>query len=475
MTTKKLSLNTEEMRGLGYQVIDMIVEHFDSLPNKAVLNIDSPLKLKNHLEQTLPENATDIDSVMTLVTDVILKNISHGDHPRFFAFIPGPSNFIGAMADALAAGFNVCASNWLEASGPAEIERLSIKWLSDLCGYPNTAGGTFVSGGSMANLTAIAVAREARLGEPDPDARVYYADQAHMSISRGLKVLGFSSKQLVRISTDQRFRLDTAELNACVAKDKARGYRPFCVIATAGTTNTGTVDDLVAISECCRENDMWMHVDGAFGAGSILSERGRQVLEGIELADSISIDPHKWLFQPIESGCILVRDRNQLRQTFDESPEYLSDVDAEEEEINFYQHSIQLTRQTRALKLWMSLKVFGAAAFRQAIDSGFDNAEYIEKRVNKLANWEIVTTASLGIVTFRYAPPNLGKEQLNHLNQVLADGLAESNQAFVATTILKGVKTLRMCPINPRTTREDIDMTLAVLDELARKYTDNKS
>ena len=473
--TRPLTLSTDEMRRLGYQAIDMIVDHFDSLPEKAVLNIDSPTALKSRLDQALPQKPVDIDSVMMLVKDVILKNISHGDHPRFFAFVPGPSNFVGAMADALAAGFNVCASNWLEASGPAEIERISIRWLSDLCGFPATAGGTFVSGGSMANLTAIAVARAVRLGEPDPAARVYYADQAHMSISRGLKILGFSSKQLVRIPADQGFRLDINKLNDCIEKDRKSGSRPFCVIATAGTTNTGVVDDLIAIAKTCRKNDLWLHVDGAFGAGAILSERGRQELKGIELADSISIDPHKWLFQPIESGCVLVRDRNQLKQTFEESPEYLSDVDAEKEEINFYQHSIQLTRQTRALKLWMSLNVFGAKAFREAIDQGFDNAEYVEKQINELENWEIITAASLGIVTFRYAPPGFKQDKLNQVNQVLADRLADSNQAFIATTVLNDIKTLRMCPINPRTTREDVDLTLAALQDIAGKYEDDES
>ncbi len=468
---KELSLSHDEMRQLGYQVIDMIVSHFDTLPDKPVLNISSPATLRTHFEQALPEQPGDVNAVLALVRDQVLKNISHGDHPRFFAFIPGPSNFVGAMADALAAGFNVCASNWLEASGPAEIERICIKWLSDLCALPATAGGTFVSGGSMANLTAIAVARHVKLGRADPGAQVYYADQAHMSIARGLRVLGFGSEQMSRIRTDERFRLDTELLRTRIEQDKQAGQHPFCVIATAGTTNTGAVDDLISIAEICREHNMWLHVDGAFGAGAILSEKGQQQLRGIERADSITIDPHKWLFQPIETGCLLMREQKHLRQTFDESPEYLSDVDAEDEEINFYQHTIQLTRQTRALKLWMSLNVFGAAAFREAIDSGFANAEYIEKKVSAMKDWEIVTSASLGIVTFRHAPPDFSSAELNALNQLISDRLSETNLAFVATTTLRDIKTLRMCPINPRTTASDIDETLKQLERIAADIT----
>ncbi|NKB37679.1 MAG: aminotransferase class I/II-fold pyridoxal phosphate-dependent enzyme [Gammaproteobacteria bacterium] len=472
---KELSLSSAEMRQLGYQVIDIIIDHFDSLPDKPVLNIGSPESLRAQFDQALPEQPGDVDSVLSLVRDQILKNISHGDHPRFFAFIPGPSNFVGAMADALAAGFNVCASNWLEASGPAEIERICIRWLCDLCALPPESGGTFLSGGSMANLTAIAVARHIKLGQADSSSQVYYADQAHMSISRGLRVLGFASHQMTRISTNNSFRMDTDLLRTRIEQDKKEGQLPFCVIATAGTTNTGAVDNLAVIAEICQANNMWLHVDGAFGAGAILSVKGQQQLKGIELADSITIDPHKWLFQPIETGCLLVRDQRNLRQTFDESPEYLSDVDAADEEINFYQHTVQLTRQTRALKLWMSLHVFGAQAFREAIDSGFANAEYIENRISGMTDWEIVTRANLGIVTFRHAPADYSATELNELNQSISDRLSETNLAFVATTILKGVKTLRMCPINPRTTRSDIDNTLAQLDRIASDITGHLS
>ena len=468
---KKLTLTPDEMRKLGYEVIDMIIDHFETLSEKPVLNIASPDDLKEHLDRALPEHPTAFEAVLSIIRNHVLGNISHGDHPRFFAFVPGPSNFVGAMADAMAAGFDICSSNWLEASGPAEIERITIRWLADLCGFPEEAGGTFVSGGSMANLTAVAVARQVNIGYPDPKALVYYADQAHISVFRGLRVLGFAPEQLRQIPTDDNFRMDTTALNSQIREDNRDGFRSFCVIANAGTTNTGAVDPLRDISAICESNGMWLHVDGAYGAGSVISDRGRKQLDGLELAHSITIDPHKWLFQPIESGCVLVRDRNWLRHTFDVTPEYLSDVDAGDDEINYYQHGVQLTRQTRALKLWMSLKVFGAEAFRAAIEQGFSNAEYVESKIGTMKDWEVITPATLGIVTFRISPKGLTQSETNTFNQLIADRLSESRVAFIGTTVLKGLKVLRMCPINPRTDQEDLDRTMAKLEELGETVT----
>ncbi len=468
--TEYLTLTPGDMRRFGYRVIDLIVDHLESLPSSPALKIATPETLQAALARTLPEAPSDMLEVLEQVREHVVGNISACEHPRFFAFVPGPSNFVGVMADAIAAGFNICASNWTESSGAAELERLTVSWLAQLCGMPGGAGGTFLSGGSMANLSAIAVAREILLGEPDSSAQVYCSDQAHMSVARGLKVLGFARDQLRLVPTDEDYRLDVAALTQMIAEDAACGKRPFCIVANGGTTNTGSVDPLRELAALCDEQGLWLHVDGAYGAGSILSERGRAELDGIGLAHSITLDPHKWLFQPIECGCLLVRDQRWLRQTFDQSPEYLSDVDAAYGEINIYQRGIQLTRGTRALKLWMSLQVFGAAAFRDAIDVGFANAEYVQAKVGQMADWEIVSPARMGIVSFRYVPSNVTGEALNELNQAITDELTAAREIFIATTVLRGVKALRMCPINPRTTQCDLDETLAAVDAIARRW-----
>ncbi|MBS7623634.1 aminotransferase class V-fold PLP-dependent enzyme, partial [Candidatus Bathyarchaeota archaeon] len=396
-----LKLPTEKMRALGYRVIDIIIEHLESLSSKPVSSRFDPARLRADLLDPLPEDPTPLEHVLEEVQQNILSSIMHLDHPRFFAFIPGPSNFVSVMADALAAGFNVFSGTWLEAPGPTEVELAMVRWLRQLCGLPDTAGGLFVSGGSVANLTALAVARHVKLRDHIEGAVVYGSDQVHSSIERGLRLLGFSQTQFRKLRSDDGFRLVPSDLQREVAVDRAAGMTPFCVIANAGTTNTGSVDPLSDLSRFCNEEGLWLHADGAYGASSMLCEEGRTLLKGLENVDSLSLDPHKWLFQPYEIGCVLIRDRRQLRETFQASPEYLKDVESSEE-INLCDYGIQLTRSFRALKLWMSMRIFGLRAFREAVSRGMALAKLAEDMLRRLPNWEIVTPAQLGIVTFRY-------------------------------------------------------------------------
>ena len=322
-------------------------------------------------------------------------------HPRFFAFVPGPSNFVSVMADALAAGFNVFNGSWLGGSGAAAMELAVIDWFRQWCGFPESAGGLFVSGGSMANLTALAAARHARLDDRAEGAVIYYSDQTHSSIDRALRVIGFLPEQIRRIPSDDAFRLPVESLTRCVREDRARGLRPFAVIANAGTTSTGAIDPLREIAEFCRAEHLWMHVDGAYGAAAVICERGRRLLDGIELADSLSFDPHKWLFQPIECGCVLLRDAALMKATYRIMPEYLADVHRNVAEVNPCDYGIQLTRGFRALKVWMSVQYFGMDAFRAAVERGFELAEVAERKLRSMTGWEVVTPAQLGVVCFR--------------------------------------------------------------------------
>jgi aromatic-L-amino-acid/L-tryptophan decarboxylase len=241
----------------------------------------------------------------------------------------------GVMADALASGFNVIAADWLDASGPSEVELVTVDWLRQLCGLPQSAGGLFVSGGSMANLISLRTARYVMLRERIAGAVVYCSDQTHSSVERALQVLGFESTQLRKLPADDTFRLSVARLKQEVAADRGAGRVPFCVIANAGATNTGAVDPLIETAEVCKKERLWLHVDGAYGAPAVLCEKGSALLQGLELADSLSLDPHKWLFQPFEIGCVLVRDVHLLKEAFAVRPEYLKDLESTGEEINF--------------------------------------------------------------------------------------------------------------------------------------------
>lgn len=467
--TSPLQLTTDEMRALGHRVVDLIVDHVEGLRDRPV-SIQRPRTELNAALGEFREEPARATEVLSLVERTVLSSITAVDHPRFYAFVPGPGNFVGAMADALASGFNVFAGHWLAASGPGAVELQAVELLCRECGLPETAGGLFVSGGSMANLSALATARAVKLGGPDASAVVYLSDQAHSSLSKGLRVLGFAASQVRTVPVDGGLRLDTAALQAAIAEDRRAGRRPFCVVASAGTTNTGAVDPLAALAATCAAEDLWLHVDGAYGAAAMLAERGRLALDGLHLADSIALDPHKWLFQPFEIGCVLVRDLRHLRLAFAVHPEdnasYLADVGRiAEREVVFYEHGVQLTRSFRALKLWMSLRTFGLAAFRQAIDRGIRLAEDVEVMLRADPRWIVVTPAQLAVVTFAPNRPGLSVEACNALVQRAVERLTADGYAMVTSTQVRERVVLRFCLIHPHALLEEVRQTADRLAE----------
>jgi glutamate/tyrosine decarboxylase-like PLP-dependent enzyme len=342
-----------------------------------------------------------------------------------------------------------------------------IDWLRQLCGLPDSAGGLLVSGGSMANLTALAVARDARLGGSADGGVAYISEQCHSSVARALRVLGLPAAQIRSMPVDAEFRLSIEPLQARVAEDRAAGLRPFCVVANAGTTNTGAVDPLAELASFCGGEGLWLHVDGAYGAPAALTESGRRMLAGMELADSLSLDPHKWLFQSIEAGCVLVRDRSLLLRTFQVMPEYLRDTHRGSDEVNFGNYGIQLTRSFRALKIWLSFKTFGVAAFREAIARGMELAEIAERELRRNGKWEIVTPASLAVVTFRYLSPGMSPEGIDSLHGRLVEAMLDDGYALATSTVLNGRPALRFCTINPRTTDSEMAETVRRMTEMA--------
>src|SRR5437667_6004728 len=304
----RIALLREEMREFGYRVVDLLAEHFANVREERVGSKADPAKLVPLFDKDPPETGRDPNELLTQLERDVLPNNLHVDHPRFFAFVPGPNNFVSTMADALAAGFNVFNGTWLGGSAAAAVELGVVRWLCRICGFPTAAGGLFVSGGSMANLTALVAARHSVLQDRVAGATVYFSDQTHSSVERALRVIGFLPDQMRKLESDNNFRLSIQSLRAAIANDRAKGLRPFCVIANAGTTNTGAVDPLPELADLAAGEKLWLHIDGAFGAAAVLSERGREMLRGLERADSISLDPHKWLIQSVECGCVLARD-----------------------------------------------------------------------------------------------------------------------------------------------------------------------
>ena len=461
---KTLSIDPQKMRQLGYRIVDMIVDHHHTLLHKPVASYADRSSLSHLLHEPPPELPCDPDKLIDTVERDVLSHMAFAAHPRFFAYIPGPANFIGAMGDALASGFNVINTLWLEGSGPTQLELTAVDWMRQWCGLPEGAGGLFVSGGSVANLTALAVARQIKLDNETTKAVVYCSDQTHGSLQKNLKLLGFSPQQFIKIKTDHEFRIDVSALGQRITQDIESGRRPFCVIANAGTTNTGAVDPLSELSTLCRQHGLWLHVDGAYGVPAVLTKRGKNILRGLDLADSIVVDPHKWLFQPFEIGCVLVRDARWLPQTFGQEHEYMQDAELSESqaEVNFCDYGIQLTRGCRAFKFWMTIKTFGVAAIRNAIDRGLELAEYAQSCLHQQGCFEIVSPAHLGIVGFRYLPSDQAS-RADAVNLSIVDTIFADGSAMVSSTRLNGQVCLRLCTINPKTTRADIERTVELI------------
>jgi len=470
------------MRALGYRVVDLIVEHLTTLRDQPAGRETRRAELEPRLREPPPETGRGAEEVLARLERDVLAHMGRVHHPRFFAFVPSPANYVGVLADAIAGGHNVFAGTWLESSGPAMLELVVLDWLRELCGLPSGAGGLFVSGGSEANLHALAAARRAILADHIVGAVAYCSDQTHSAVDRALRVLVFAPEQLRRLPSDARYRLSIESLAAAVGEDRAAGRRPFCVIANAGTVNTGAVDPLEALAGFCGDAGLWLHADAAYGGGAVLCDQGRRALAGIEHVDSLALDPHKWLFQPYEIGCLLVRDPRTLYDAFHILPEYMRDIPRAAEEVNFADYGIQLTRSFRALKLWLSFQVFGLGAFREAVERGIANAERAEALARERACWEIVTPAELGIVTFRWRPlEREGPREAGSAAPLTSrdDALAEAVNArlaaasladgftLVSSTTLRGRTVIRFCPINPRTTEDDIRASLERLELLA--------
>ncbi len=457
-------MSLEDMKSYGYKIVDLIAEHWDTIHTKKPF---AEPKTRNDLDQVFlqeaPEQPMDSEKVLDFIVENVLPNSTYTSHPKFYSFVPGPSNFISTMADTLATGFNIFSGGWLVSSAAAELEIVTINWLLNMYNFPvKKGGGIFTSGGSMANLTAIVTARRLKCGDDFSKAVIYLSDQAHSSNIKAIRILGFRKEQIRIIPTDFEFRIGINKLKNAIAKDKLEGLQPFCFIANAGTTNTGTVDPLHEIADICEDENIWLHVDGAYGGAAILSNKGQRMLRGIERADSLTVDPHKWFFQPYEIGCLLVKDASWLSGTFSEKPEYLRDVEGNESEINFYDYGVQLTRRLRALKFYTSIKTYGLERFRNAVTYNIELTEEVENYLRKSKVWEVVSPATLAVINFRYHSinENLAESVIDELNQRISKRVMESREAVFVTTILNKQIVLRMCLINPKTTMEDVLDTL---------------
>ena len=461
-----LQLSHDEMKVLGTKALDLVIHHFETNREQPVAVTLPRAQTERMLRTPLPEQATPVGELVDLLARDVFPNSLKSDHPRFYSFVPSPTNFVSVIGDLLISGHNLFAGHWMAASAAGQIEINVIDWLNELVGFePRAAGGILVSGGSMANLSAIATARESRLGGPNEKAIVYCSDQTHSSMAKGLRILGFRPDQKRTIATDDGLRLSIPALEAAIAADRKAGLLPFCVVANGGTTNTGAVDPLNELADVCAREKMWLHVDGAYGAAAVITARGKKALSGMERADSVTLDPHKWLFQPYELGCLLVRDSTTLQKAFrvedEDHADYLEDVTRwVKNDVNFFECGVQLTRSFKALKLWLSMRAFGLGEFRRAIEIGFEMADHAERTLRAAGTWDVVTPSQMGVVTFRWKDNSKSESEIDAITRATVDLMRNDGYALVMSTSLNRRAVLRLCPINPATNRSEIEETI---------------
>ncbi|GMV03878.1 MAG: L-2,4-diaminobutyrate decarboxylase [Gemmatimonadota bacterium] len=460
-----LTMSSDAMRELAAAAMEAVLHRVEHLREDAPWRGASRVDLEEILREPAPEEGRPALEVLERALRDVLPTAARVDHPRFFAFVPSSPTWPGVVADLLGAGFNTFQGTWLGSGGPSQLELVVLDWFREWVGYPEGAGGLFTSGGSAASLDALVAARE-RAGAPDRPA-VFMSDQSHSALERAARIVGVRPEGVVKVASDDAFRIRMDELERAVADARGRGFTPVAVCANAGATNTGAVDPLDAMADFCAREGIWLHVDGAYGGFAVLAEEGRSLFRGLERADSVTLDAHKWLFQPFEAGCLLVRDVRALESAFGVHPEYLQDTRLGMEHVNFADRGLQLTRSFRALKVWMSIQTFGLAAFRRSVARGMDFARRAGELVRASPRLELLSPPSLGVVCFRANPGGMDDGALEAFNEAIQNRVIRGGTAMMSSTRLKGTYALRLCIMAHNTRWSDVEETLRAIEDMA--------
>ena len=476
MTAQDMTITEETLdpadwagaRALAHRMVDDAIDHLRGVRDRPLWQ-EMPGTVRATFAGPLPQGPLPLEAVYSEITANLMPHPMGNIHPRFWMWYMGAGNFTGALGDFLAAidGSNLGGGNM--AGGL--VDRQVTGWIRDMVGFPEGSSGTLVNGGSMANIIGLMAARNAMAGVdlrqdgvasmPQP-LRFYASDQVHSCHYKAMNLLGLGKTALCKVPSDAAFRLDIVKLKAMIHADRANGLRPACVIATAGTTNTGSIDDLSAIADLCRSEGLWLHVDGCIGALIAISPENRHLVAGIDRADSLALDLHKGLHAPFDVGCALVRDRRQHRQTFAEDAEYLQKMArgiAAAEYLHDY--NLDTSRGFRALKIWMMLKEHGVAKFGRLIDQGIAQAQYLTGLIAREPMLELMAPTVTDIVCFRYNPGGLAEAALHDLNIEIMLRLQETGVAAVSDTTIHGHHCLRAAICNHRTRRADLDLLVA--------------
>jgi len=478
-----IEISPEEFRRLGYQLVDRIADFLSSLPQRPVTPGESVAVVRQALgsHDKLPDHGTHPEGLLEQAASLVFGHSLFNSHPRFWGYVTSPAAPIGILGDLLASAANPNVGSWTLAPMATEIEAQSVRWIAELIGYPSNCEGLLVSGGNMANLVGFLAARSNRAdwdirkaGLQHADAktlRVYASSETHTWIQKATDLFGLGTDAISWIPVDQHQRMDTQALRQRLNEDRAQGVTPLLVVGSAGTVSTGAVDPLSEIAAICREHGAWFHVDGAYGALAAAAVPAE--FEGMQEADSVAVDPHKWLYSPLEAGCVLVRHSDALRKTFSYHPPYYA---FDKDVLNYFDLGPQNSRGFRALKVWLALKHVGRSGYVQMIGDDIRLAQALYRKLADHAELERLTQG-LSITTFRYIPVELksrsGSDRvdtyLNRLNEELLNRLEKGGEAFLSKAMLGNKFALRLCIVNFRTSLEDIEALPEIVMRLGRQ------
>jgi glutamate/tyrosine decarboxylase-like PLP-dependent enzyme len=476
-----LEISEAELHELSSRVTQLVTEYFSEVATLPVFPNTWGGKTIGEIGASLPLAGEPLEALLNDCRQII-ENSRHNGHPRFFGYVASPANAPGAFADLIASALNTNLTSWRSGPAGTEIEHTVINWLASLIGYSTSerpGHGLLTSGGSMANMTALLMAHRAKspdvastgLWNSEP-MTIYASDQIHMSIPKAADMIGVGRAQVRLIPTDNQFRMQVGLLRETIAADLKGGLKPFCIVGSAGTVNTGAVDPLDEIADVANEFQLWFHIDGAYGALAALDETKRPLFRGLERADSISLDPHKWLYVPIDSGCLLFRDEARARAAFAfDGADYIKVHEQNEAEaFAFWNYGPELSRRFRALKIWLTLRYYGVQRIARTISEDNLVAAYLGEQVKAAADFDLLAAPELSICCFRYVPSGvLAETDLDQLNTQIMNLVQRGGRAYLSSATIQGKFALRACITNFRTTRADIDQTLEIIREAARE------
>ena len=470
-------MDPREFREAGHRVVDLLGDYLERIEERPVFPDVEPRTLHQLFAEPLPQNEEPISDVLRELEEKLLPYCTHVGHPGYMGLITPSPNPVGVLGDFICSALNQNIGAYTIGPSAVAMERRTVRWLTDMCGYGEEAGGNLTSGGTMANFVGLKLARDwaskDRAQHEGMQERwaVYVSEERHVSVDKAVDCVGAGRSALRVLPTDDKFRVRLDALEAAIAEDKKNGVRPMCIVGIFGTTNTGAVDDIRALRRIADREGMWLHVDAAYGGGMLLSHQWPMRNQGLETADSITIDPHKWFYAPLDAGAILVKDERRLTVSFGMKPSYLTDeMDRSNERYQYYVHGFEQSRRFRGLKVWMSFKRYGAKQIGNWIDANVQQAKHLYALLRRYPDFEPACEPVMSAICIRYRGGNLEEAESKNLHAEIARRVEQGGRFWISTTELKDRTWFRINPVNFRTRTEHMDQLIELLQRECEEY-----